>query len=57
MIRIFAETSETVTTGSLQTGIAGPMAIALVFGLAGTFFLGIYLLRRIRQTNANNIAG
>jgi hypothetical protein len=29
-----------------------PIIIALVFGLAGTFFLGIYFIHRIRRKKA-----
>ena len=29
-----------------------PILISLLFGLAGTFFLGIYFLKRIRRKNA-----
>jgi predicted permease len=29
-----------------------PTTVALVFGLAGAFFLGIYILRRIRRKDA-----
>ena len=37
-----------VTTTSISSHINTPMAVALVFAFAGSVFLGIYLLRRIR---------
>ncbi len=37
-----------VTTTSISSHINTPMAVALVFALAGSVFVGIYLLRRIR---------
>jgi hypothetical protein len=36
----------TETTGLVHTWVDGPMAAALVFGLAGAFFIAIYILRR-----------
>ena len=44
------QTTETLTTtGAFYTWIDTPMAIALLFALAGTIFVGIYLLRRLRN--------
>jgi predicted permease len=42
------QTAQVLTTETLYQWINVPLAIALLFGLAGAFFLGIYILRRIR---------
>jgi hypothetical protein len=39
--------TESVTTFSQW--IDAPVAVALLFGLAGAFFVGIYLIRRARE--------
>ena len=49
MVKILAQTSEVVTSGSINTWAVPPMAVGLVFGLAGSFFVGIYILRRLRN--------
>ncbi len=57
---IFAQTSDagtadagtttvTTTTGIVQQWVDTPMAVALIFGLAGAFFIGIYFLRRLKR--------
>jgi hypothetical protein len=40
------------TTGTLYQWVDTPMSVALVFGLAGAVFLGIYFIRRIRSRGA-----
>ena len=35
-----------VTTGTIQTWVNAPMVVALIFGLAGGFFIAILFLRR-----------
>ena len=37
-----------VTTTTVSSSVNAPMAVALIFGFAGSVFIGIYLLRRIR---------
>jgi len=37
------------TTGAIYQWVDTPMSVALVFGLAGAVFLGIYFIRRIRN--------
>ena len=44
-----APTGETVTTSTLYTWIDSPMVVALIFALAGAFFISIYFLRRRRK--------
>jgi len=39
-------TIETTTTGIVHQWIDAPMAVALIFALAGAFFISIYFLRR-----------
>ncbi len=40
---------EVVTTiGTIYSWVDTPTTVALLFGLAGAFFIGIYILRRIR---------
>jgi len=36
----------TVTTGIVQSWVNTPMVVALLFGLAGGFFIAILVLRR-----------
>ena len=36
----------TVTTGTVQTWVDIPMVVALMFGLAGGFFIALLVLRR-----------
>jgi hypothetical protein len=46
------QTAQVLTTETFYQWINLPIAIALLFGLAGAFFLGIYILRRIRGKSA-----
>jgi len=48
---LFAQTQEvvTTTTGVFYQWIDQPLAVAMIFGVAGAFFIGIYLLRRKRK--------
>jgi hypothetical protein len=39
----------TETTGFIQTWVNTPIAVALIFGLAGAFFISIYFLRRSKK--------
>ena len=39
----------TATVGVVYSWIDTPMAVALLFALAGAVFIGIYILRRIRK--------
>jgi len=39
----------TETTGFIHTWVNTPLAVALIFGLAGAFFISIYFLRRIKK--------
>jgi hypothetical protein len=41
-----APAQEVVTTGTLYTWVDNPMIVALIFALAGAFFVSIYFLRR-----------
>ena len=43
--------AQTVTTETFYQWVNVPIAVALLFGLAGAFFLGIYFIRRIRAKN------
>jgi hypothetical protein len=48
-----AQTEQVVTVvGTFQKWVDTPTTVALVFGLAGAIFLGIYVIRRIRRTNS-----
>jgi hypothetical protein len=38
----------TTTIGAFWHWVDTPTTVALIFGLAGAIFLGIYILRRIR---------
>ena len=52
MTKIFAQNSEVMTTGTMNSWINTvntPMAVALVFALAGSFFVAIYFLRVRRK--------
>jgi hypothetical protein len=54
MITIFAQdadvaTNGTVTTGTVYSWVDTPMAVALLFALAGSFFVVIYFLRTRRK--------
>ena len=42
-------TVQTTTTGLIYQWVDTPMAVALIFGLAGAFFISIYFLRRRKQ--------
>jgi flagellar biogenesis protein FliO len=42
----------TTTVGAFSQWPDTPTTVALVFALAGTFYLGIYALRRLRQRSA-----
>jgi hypothetical protein len=44
-----APTGEIVTTSTIYTWIDSPMIVALIFALAGAFFVSIYFLRRRRK--------
>jgi len=48
MNTILAEAVEvtTVTTGAVYSWVNTPMVVALLFGLAGGFFIAILVLRR-----------
>ncbi len=46
------QAAQILTTETIYQWNNVPIAIALLFGLAGAFFLGIYILRRIRGKNA-----
>jgi hypothetical protein len=39
------------TTGISYQWVDAPMTVALVFGLAGAVYLGIYCIRRIRASS------
>jgi len=39
----------TETTGIVYTWVNTPIAVALIFGLAGAFFISIYFLRRTKK--------
>ncbi|MCE0482786.1 MAG: hypothetical protein LV479_00945 [Methylacidiphilales bacterium] len=41
---------EISTTGLIYSWVDTPMAVALIFALAGAFFVGIYFLRRSRKS-------
>jgi hypothetical protein len=43
------QSTQTVTTGTLYSWVDTPMAVALIFALAGAFFISIYFLRRRRS--------
>jgi len=44
-----AQTEQVVTTmGTFYQWVDTPTTVALIFGLAGAIFLGIYFIRRIR---------
>jgi len=46
------QTEKVVTTmGAIYQWADTPTTIALVFGLAGAIFLGIYFIRRVRSKN------
>ena len=47
-----AHTVRVVTTGIAYQWINTPLAIGLLFGLAGAFFLAIYFIHRIRRKKA-----
>jgi predicted permease len=47
-----AQTVQTLTTETYYPWIDVPLAVALFFCLAGAFFIGIYILRRIRGKSA-----
>ena len=49
MIQIFAQAAAVITTGTIYNWVDTPMAVALLFGLAGSFFVVIYFLRRRRK--------
>jgi len=49
MDKILAQTTEPITTETVYSWINIPMAVALFFALAGTFFIGIYIIRRLRS--------
>jgi hypothetical protein len=39
---------QSAQVGIVSSYINTPMAVALLFGLAGAVFIGIYIIRRIR---------
>jgi Flp pilus assembly protein TadB len=49
MTTIFAQDASVVTTGSVNSWVDAPMAVALLFALAGSFFVVIYFLRSRRK--------
>jgi hypothetical protein len=48
MTAIFAQAikATNVTSGIVYTWVDAPLAVALLFGLAGSFFIAILVLRR-----------
>jgi hypothetical protein len=42
-------TTTSQTTGLVYSWINTPLVVALLFALAGAFFIGIYILRRSRK--------
>ncbi len=48
-------TSEQVTTtvGTFYHWVDTPTTVALVFAMAGSCFIGIYIIRRLRGKDAN----
>jgi O-antigen/teichoic acid export membrane protein len=53
MNTLSAQTEQVVTTvGTFYQWADTPTTVALVFGLAGAVFLGIYFIRRIRSKDA-----
>jgi hypothetical protein len=42
-------TTTTTTVGLIYSWVNTPLAVALLFGLAGAFFISIYVLRRSRK--------
>jgi hypothetical protein len=42
------QSTQTVTPGTFYSWVDTPMAVALIFALAGAFFISIYFLRRRR---------
>ena len=49
MIKIFAQEAPVVTIGTIYKWVDTPMSVALLFALAGSFFVVIYFLRRRRK--------
>lgn len=43
------QSTQTVTTGVYYSWLDVPMAVALLFALAGATFICIYFLRRVRS--------
>jgi hypothetical protein len=43
----------TTTIGAIYQWANTPTTVVLIFALAGAFFLGIYMIRRLRGKNPN----
>jgi len=55
MPNLFAETVQ-ITTVTVRTINNVPIVVALLFGLAGSFFVSIYYMRRKRKCEQEKLA-